>query len=225
MPNWCSCALVVSTSHNIETSSVAAHFEIHQLRMELDNVIAANGHFMQHFLPMPEELISIHQGSISIDNVTYRRWTETVENNKIVRKGLTDEDCQRLVEQYGADGWYDWRLSNYGCKWDCTIEQIKIDNELIHITFDTPWSPPETFIANLSAMYPSLQFTLAYCEQGSGYWGTTTFANGRAIDMTGDDNGIYDDTTVERDDDDDYEYTLRECVAEHLDRYHLNTGG
>ena len=42
--------------------------------------------------------------------------------------------------------------------------------------------------------------------------------------MTGDNDGIYDNTTV-GDDDDDYEYPLRECVAEHLDRYHLNTGG
>ena len=42
------------------------------------------------------------------------------------------------------DRWYDWRLQNWGTKWDCY--EVDINEESEHgftVTFDTAWSPPE----------------------------------------------------------------------------------
>ena len=43
------------------------------------------------------------------------------------------------------DRWYDWRIQNWGTKWDCYEVDID-DSELeygFEVTFDTAWSPPE----------------------------------------------------------------------------------
>ena len=43
------------------------------------------------------------------------------------------------------DRWYNWRLQNWGTKWDCYEVDID-DSELeygFEVTFDTAWSPPE----------------------------------------------------------------------------------
>ena len=42
-----------------------------------------------------------------------------------------------------GDGWYSWRLSHWGTKWDlCDIEIIKDDGDTIGVQFNTAWSPP-----------------------------------------------------------------------------------
>jgi hypothetical protein len=61
------------------------------------------------------------------------QWRKTVESkeskfdfNKITPmpeelntnlQDLTDAKSKELIKKYGADGWYKWRLNNWGCKW------------------------------------------------------------------------------------------------------------
>lgn len=42
-------------------------------------------------------------------------------------------------ELYGENNWYDWRIANWGCKWDAREGHVDCNRA----TFITPWSPPE----------------------------------------------------------------------------------
>ena len=59
------------------------------------------------------------------------------------------------------DRWYDWRRKNWGCKWD--VWDVEIDyqkaNNLVHMTFNTPWGPPDGIYNQLCDMgYEFLQW-------------------------------------------------------------------
>ena len=65
-----------------------------------------------------------------------------------------DENGEPIVgEQYDANGqfkmpdWYNWRLANWGCKWDFGYDEkfglkgTRVGNEF-SCSFDTAWTPP-----------------------------------------------------------------------------------
>ena len=52
---------------------------------------------------------------------------------------------QPLVD--GFDNWYDWRVSNWGCKWDVDTEGLEYEDNgdgtaSISGHFESPWGPP-----------------------------------------------------------------------------------
>jgi hypothetical protein len=81
-----------------------------------------------------------------------------------------EENANLLAEKYGASNWYDWRLNNWGTKWDVEAE-VDDDDSLIRISFDSAWSPPQLAVAELAAKFPNLQFRLSYEEPGMGFAG------------------------------------------------------
>lgn len=104
--------------------------------------------FSRH-IPMPEEL----QGTVS----------PTPTN--------TEEECRRnleLRELYGYDNWYNWCVSNWGCKWDAShMDPPTVDATQVRIRFETPWSPPLPWLETVHEIHPELTFELA-CEEESG---------------------------------------------------------
>jgi hypothetical protein len=59
------------------------------------------------------------------------------------------------------DRWYDWRRKHWGCKWD--IHDVEVDYQkaanLVHLTFVTPWCPPDGIYNKLCDMgYEFLQW-------------------------------------------------------------------
>ena len=52
------------------------------------------------------------------------------------------------------DRWYGWRNKHWGCKWD--IHDVEVDYQkaanLVHLTFLTPWGPPEGIYEKLCDM-------------------------------------------------------------------------
>jgi hypothetical protein len=81
-----------------------------------------------------------------------------------------EENANLLAEKYGASNWYDWRLNNWGTKWDVEAD-VDDDDSLIRISFDSAWSPPQLAVAELAAKFPNLQFRLSYEEPGMGFAG------------------------------------------------------
>ena len=68
---------------------------------------------LQSFIPCPEELLD----------------DEQQENHNI--------------ETYGYKTWYDWRIANWGVKWDITLEYpTENDDGSITVSFDSAWNPP-----------------------------------------------------------------------------------
>ena len=55
------------------------------------------------------------------------------------------DKVQPVVDGY--DNWYDWRVANWGCKWDVDVDGLEyVDNgdgtASIAGWFDSPWGPP-----------------------------------------------------------------------------------
>jgi hypothetical protein len=91
--------------------------------------------------------------------------------------------ADKIEEYYGKKGWengkevgdteynwYNWNLSNFGCKWDCSqvcvwTEESEDNSSFFQVQFQTPWSPPEEFLKTLMNKFPSLDMTLNWEEE------------------------------------------------------------
>jgi hypothetical protein len=80
--------------------------------------------------------------------------------------------------------WYNWRVSNWGTKWDVDIHiDVEDENELFG-SFDSAWSPPVEWLKKVSKDFPKLHFILNYEESGVGFKGTFEICV---------EDGLYDD--------------------------------
>ena len=66
------------------------------------------------------------------------------------------------------DRWYNWRVQNWGTKWDCYTLEIE-DSDMPHgfeVTFETAWSPPEEVCSAIREQYPNVSISWFYDEPG-----------------------------------------------------------
>ena len=66
------------------------------------------------------------------------------------------------------DRWYNWRVQNWGTKWDCYTLEMD-DTDLPHgfeVTFETAWSPPEEVGSAIREQYPNVSISWFYDEPG-----------------------------------------------------------
>ena len=66
------------------------------------------------------------------------------------------------------DRWYNWRVQNWGTKWDCYSLEID-DTDMPHgfeVTFETAWSPPEEVCYAIKDQYDDLSISWFYDEPG-----------------------------------------------------------
>lgn len=79
-----------------------------------------------------------------------------------------------------GDNWYNWRLTNWGCKWDVDMDGLEFtDNSdgtsAITGGFSSPWSPPVTAYETFSADMDNCHIEAYYEEGGmdfAGRWDT-----------------------------------------------------
>jgi len=125
--------------------------------------------------------------------------------------------CQTLIpmdealldnDAHADDGWYTWRLQNWGTKWDvyethCT----RIDANTLQLYFYTAWSPPMPIYDKLVDM--GFEVTARYLDEGWGYIGE--YVNG--------DDWCTDDveSVAEHYPELDEEFGISERIAEYQD--------
>ena len=95
----------------------------------------------------------------------------------------TDDEKMALRKEHGADNWYDWRVQNWGTKWDIELdfEDGLDDGIIININFDSAWAPPQAAISTLAAMFPEMNITHAYLEEGVGFVGKDEYIGGERV--------------------------------------------
>lgn len=88
-------------------------------------------------------------------------------------KGLFSAFLPTPPELLKGNDWYDWRVNNWGTKWDVSKQsfpEIIVDGQ-INLTFDTAWSPPISFYEHLLTLGFEVD---AYYYEGSmdfcGHW-------------------------------------------------------
>ena len=82
-----------------------------------------------------------------------------------------------------GDNWYNWRVENWGTKWDVTDEGLEfIDNgdgtASISGWFDSAWSPPIGAFEQLAADFDSCVIECSYYEPGMDFGGFWSSENG-----------------------------------------------
>jgi hypothetical protein len=161
MPNWCYNRLTV-------TGPVA---DVDNLRSRVVGAPVDNLELFNSLLPMPSDL----------------------EETSTLNNGLSVEQRAYLQQTYGADNWYDWATGpqGWGSKWgDCDTTELSYGPGLVVFTFDSAWGPPEEGLYNVSAIFPSLVFTIEYAEPGMAFSGSMVIREGLAVSE--DARGTYD---------------------------------
>lgn len=82
--------------------------------------------------------------------------------------------------RYGSRDWYDWCTAKWGTKWDAGNADTTLDEDGLSIRFDTAWSLPESVLAKLVEMFPTLSFEGRWADEDIGSnCGTWTGINGK----------------------------------------------
>ena len=94
-----------------------------------------------------------------------------------------------------SDGlnWYDWRVENWGTKWDINVPIVQDDeDDTLVVTFDTAWGPPCEMWREMSKKF---DFEAYFVEYGMMFFGSfiegtewsQEFPNGRYAPEDSDD--------------------------------------
>lgn len=143
MPNWCFNNLTVSMHNESGKKLVQAFRDNHT--NEKGEAFATP---FEDLLPTPQELLDTEASHGNSNPETLAKF----EANKA---------------KYGYRHWYEWRLANWGTKWEaCEVQFIDENEEYVQIRFDTAWSPPTNFFEWYAKENPEVVFLNQYDEEG-----------------------------------------------------------
>ena len=150
MPNWCDNQITITGPSSVID-------KIEKIVNEESNN-AENG-LLQFFHPMPKELLETEAGPLAK-----------------TKKEKQARQARKL--KFGAENWYDWRVNNWGTKWEvCEFYGVDkqpdalIGDSTITFAFSSAWSPPigayEKFLEN----NPDCFIRAYYYEGGCDFMG------------------------------------------------------
>jgi hypothetical protein len=100
------------------------------------------------------------------------------------------EDGSNRQTEKGLPTWYDWRVDNWGTKWepnigqDAEIESLNGNGQQIKVAtykFDTAWGPAEAWFSKVIEQYKEVKFCLVYGEPGCDFGGSLIASSGEII--------------------------------------------
>ena len=162
MPNWCHNRVTIRAGENT--------------RDEIKQFLCG----MQYYRPFSatgetNPLVG-HETQFSFHNVI-------PQPDHILEEG--DPRRKTDVSRDSEDGWYNWRVNNWGTKWE--VSEVAMYESKVALTyeFDTAWSPPEPVIAKLSELFPNAYITLFFDEPGMAFRGSISYKEGGVVRETG----------------------------------------
>lgn len=103
-----------------------------------------------------------------------------VSEKELLAKG---EKVYNNIKKYGHSDWYDWRIENWGAKWnasDTTFNECGEDE--CELWFATPWDAVPKIVETLSAKYPELEIEYQFAEEQVGHYvGEYAFKGGENV--------------------------------------------
>lgn len=79
------------------------------------------------------------------------------------------------VREFGCPTWYEWRIQNWGTKWNASGAEV-LDGRL---SFLTAWNAPKPILEKLSQMFPSITIHHVWADEDIGHnCGERTYQNG-----------------------------------------------
>ena len=79
------------------------------------------------------------------------------------------------IQKYGCPTWYEWRIQNWGTKWNASGAEV-LDGRL---SFLTAWNAPKQILEKLSQMFPSITIHHVWADEDIGHnCGDRAYKNG-----------------------------------------------
>lgn len=76
-------------------------------------------------------------------------------------------------------GGYEWCKKNWGTKWRPSEVRVqRSSDEVLHLDFDTAWSPPNPIVKKMAELFPTLEFHLEYREPSMCFHGVLDMKKG-----------------------------------------------
>jgi hypothetical protein len=92
---------------------------------------------------------------------------------------FTFEGLYPTPQEFLDTDWYNWRISNWGTKWDCDNSYVAFEDEdCFIVSYDTAWGPNINWMKTVSEKFPDMKFRLAFMEPGVGFCGVARCQNG-----------------------------------------------
>lgn len=100
---------------------------------------------------------------------------EITESEATADKEATKFSFEKIIPMPASEksNWYEWRIENWGTKWDMAIDYDTLDNwenGEVYVDFRTAWSPPIPILLKLSEQNPKLKFFWNCWEESYEYW-------------------------------------------------------
>ncbi len=166
MPNHCHNRV---SFYGDSESEIQKLHDIFSKGLENDDEVDT-GTVFGHFIPEPDwSTIPLHENDVKEYSFSNPRGEVgecpkmIIDKDRPFRSGLRFESTDVM-----DDRWYNWRVQNWGTKWDCYTLEID-DTDLPHgfeVTFETAWSPPEEVCSAIREQYPNVSISWFYDEPG-----------------------------------------------------------
>lgn len=116
-------------------------------------------------VPMPEEL-NIESSSSIEEFIKTGIVPEFIRPEKRDEFLAQCEQAKQNIKKYGFKDWYDWRIANWGTKWNAYDFKFISEDTFM---FNTAWSTPDRIWEAIAKQYPELQFNIKYADEDAGY--------------------------------------------------------
>ena len=166
MPNHCHNRV---SFYGDSESEIQKLHDIFSKGLENDDEVDT-GTVFGHFIPEPDwSTVPLHENDVKEYSFSNPRGEVgecpkmIIDKDKPFRRGLRFESTDVM-----DDRWYNWRVQNWGTKWDCYTLEIE-DSDMPHgfeVTFETAWSPPEEVCYAIREQYPNVSISWFYDEPG-----------------------------------------------------------
>ena len=100
------------------------------------------------------------------------------ENKPVKAPHQEDESLSFNMSVPEPNGPMDWRIENWGCKWDASNTKCVSGETKLDYTFTTPWSPPSAWLDTVSRKYPALTFYLRFEDEAFAFFALAKVTNG-----------------------------------------------
>ena len=112
--------------------------------------------------------------NIPVDDLSLSSYVD-----KCIAAGFSAFAAEReyKLQKFGASGWYDWRISHWGTKWNAhNVEKADAEDVII---FQTAWAYPDRWAEELAK---HADFTLVYGDEDTGTnCGWVTYEGGQLV--------------------------------------------
>lgn len=129
---------------------------------------------------IPDKIIDKHKYEFIRDSLSCSFTLKDVYKDKPieeVKKIAARVICNYIhcIKEYGCTNWYDWRLKNWGTKWNA-MDTFLVDDDIIE--FNTAWDAPIPIFKALSKKFPNKEIITDSADEGANFVIGTKLLNG-----------------------------------------------